>query len=104
MPAAGNYNGTTLQNLGTNGNYWAATLNNATNAYNLNFNLTRKQLLFDLHLAYYYAARHKQKMSYVVKFKRNLKENLEQLCDDLLSRRYKPLPSKCFRHRLSEEA
>ncbi len=68
------------------------------------YHLTRKQLLFDLHLAYYYAARHKQKMSYVVKFKRNLKENLEQLCDDLLSRRYKPLPSKCFRRRLSEEA
>ena len=68
------------------------------------YNLSRKQLLFDLHLAYYYAARHKQKMSYVVKFKRNLKENLEQLCDDLLSRRYKPLPSKCFRRRLSEEA
>ena len=68
------------------------------------YHLTRKQLLFDLHLAYYYAARHKQKMSYVVKFKRNLKENLEQLCDDLMTRRYKPLPSKCFRHRLSEEA
>ena len=68
------------------------------------YNLSRKQLLFDLHLAYYYAARHKQKMSYVVKFKRNLKENLEQLCDDLMTRRYKPLPSKCFRRRLSEEA
>lgn len=68
------------------------------------YHLTRKQLLFDLHLAYYYAARHKQKMSYVVKFKRNLKENLEQLCDDLMTKRYKPLPSKCFRRRLSEEA
>ena len=37
LPAAGNYNGTTLQNLGTYGYYWAATLNNATNAYNLFF-------------------------------------------------------------------
>ena len=37
LPAAGYYNGTTLQLLGTNGYYWAATLNNATSAYNLNF-------------------------------------------------------------------
>jgi len=44
LPAAGNYNGTTLQNLGTNGNYWAATLNNATNAYNLNFNSTNANM------------------------------------------------------------
>ena len=40
LPAAGMYNGTTLQNLGTNGNYWATTLNNATNAYNLYFDST----------------------------------------------------------------
>ena len=37
LPAAGNYYGTSLQNLGTNGSYWAATLNDATNAYNLSF-------------------------------------------------------------------
>ena len=44
LPAAGNYNGTTLQNLGTNGNYWTSTLNNATNAYNLNFNSTNANM------------------------------------------------------------
>ena len=37
LPAAGYYNGTTLQYLGTYGSYWAATLNNATNAYSLLF-------------------------------------------------------------------
>ena len=40
LPAAGYYNGATLQNLGTLGFYWAATLSDATNAYNLFFNST----------------------------------------------------------------
>ena len=40
LPAAGIYNGSTLQNLGTNGNYWAATLYYATVACNLYFNST----------------------------------------------------------------
>jgi len=60
------------------------------------YRLTREQLLFDLYIAYYDAARHKHKMAYVVKFERELRANLEELCDDLLSRRYKALPSKCF--------
>ena len=38
FPAAGNYNGTTLNNEGSNGNYWSSSFNSATNAYNLNFN------------------------------------------------------------------
>ena len=38
FPASGNYNGTSLSNRGTNGNYWSASFNSATNAYNLNFN------------------------------------------------------------------
>ena len=41
MPAAGNRNTTgTLTNVGTNGRYWSSEQNNATNAYNLNFNST----------------------------------------------------------------
>ena len=60
------------------------------------YRLTREQLLFDLYVAYYDAARHKHKMAYVVKFERELRANLESLCDDLLSHRYKALPSKCF--------
>lgn len=38
FPASGNYNGTSLNNRGTNGNYWSASWNSQTNAYNLNFN------------------------------------------------------------------
>ncbi|MBR0072961.1 MAG: hypothetical protein IJP95_03920 [Bacteroidales bacterium] len=38
LPAAGNRNGTSVNNVGSNGNYWSATYNNSNNAYNLNFN------------------------------------------------------------------
>jgi uncharacterized protein (TIGR02145 family) len=38
FPASGRYNGTTLQNRGTNGYYWSASWNSDSNAYNLNFN------------------------------------------------------------------
>ena len=37
FPAAGNYDGTTLNNRGTNGNYWSSSYNSATLAYYLNF-------------------------------------------------------------------
>ena len=63
---------------------------------NNGYRLTREQLLFDLYIAYYDAARHKHKMAYVVKFERDLRQNLEELCDDLLNHRYKAQPSKCF--------
>ena len=63
---------------------------------NSGYRLTREQLLFDLYIAYYDAARHKHKMAYVQKFERDLAENLKELCDDLLNRRYQALPSKCF--------
>ena len=68
------------------------------------YTLTRQQLLYDLYVAYYDAARHKHKMSYVQKFEANLAENLNELCDDLLTRRYEAQPSKCFRRHLSQEA
>ena len=40
MPAAGNMNEGTLNNAGSNGNYWSSSLNtdNPNNAYNVNFN------------------------------------------------------------------
>ena len=63
---------------------------------NSGYRLTREQLLFDLYIAFVDAARHKHKMAYVVKFERNLRQNLEELCDDLLTRRYVAQPSKCF--------
>ena len=60
------------------------------------YRLTRQQLLYDLYVAFEDAARHKRKMSYVVKFEKDLAKNLNELCDDLLARTYKALPSKCF--------
>ncbi|MDO4191605.1 MAG: hypothetical protein Q4D14_08015 [Bacteroidales bacterium] len=38
LPAAGYRNGTTVNNVGSNGNYWSSTYNSSNNAYNLNFN------------------------------------------------------------------
>jgi hypothetical protein len=35
---SGNWNNGSFNNQGSNGNYWSSTVNNATNAYNLNFN------------------------------------------------------------------
>lgn len=58
--------------------------------------LTRERLLQDLYTAYYGACRHKRKRSYVRRWERNLKANMEQLCDDLYLRRYRAQPSKCF--------
>ena len=60
------------------------------------YTLTRQQLLLDLYIAFYDAARHKHKMSYVKRFEADLRDNLEQLCDDLMSQTYHALPSKCF--------
>lgn len=60
------------------------------------YKLTRAQLLYDLYVAFEDAARGKHKMSYVKKFEEHLAENLNTLCDELLGRTYKALPSKCF--------
>lgn len=40
MPASGNCNNSSVNNVGSNGNYWSSSLNssNSNNAYNLNFN------------------------------------------------------------------
>ena len=40
LPAVGYRNDTSLNNAGSNGNYWSRSLNtsNSNNAYNLNFN------------------------------------------------------------------
>lgn len=60
------------------------------------YRLTRDALLLDLYAAFICAKRHKAKKPYVLHFERNLKENIESLCDDLWTRRYKPEPSTCF--------
>lgn len=58
--------------------------------------ITRQQLLFDLYVAFYDARRGKSSRSYIRKWEQNLKENMEQLCDDLYNRTYQPQSSKCF--------
>ena len=60
------------------------------------YRLTRDALKLDLYAAFICAKRHKAKKPYVLHFERNLKENIESLCDDLWTRRYKPEPSTCF--------
>ena len=60
------------------------------------YRLTRKQLLAELHRAYYDARRHKRLKSYQLRFERNVEENLTALCDELWERRYEPQPSTCF--------
>ena len=40
LPAAGYRNGTSVNNVGSNGNYWSASYNNSNNAWNVNFNDT----------------------------------------------------------------
>ena len=60
------------------------------------YRLTRDALMLDLYAAFICAKRHKAKKPYVLHFERNLKENIDSLCDDLWTRRYKPEPSTCF--------
>ena len=143
LPAAGNRNGTSVNNVGSNGNYWSSTYNNSNNAYNLNFNsgnvnpqnnnnrnngfsvrlacpaennpkpffsslswrnvskilsmtLTREQLMDDLMAAYLDARRHKRNKPYQLRFEANLRHNITYLCDALMRRDYRALPSDCF--------
>ena len=60
------------------------------------YQLSRKDLILDLHAAFECAKRHKAKKAYVQHFERNLKANIEQLADDLLMKTYKPEPSTVF--------
>ena len=62
----------------------------------MNFILTRERLLADLYIAFEDAARHKHKMAYVQKFEKDLKHNIDELCDELIDRRYEAQPSHCF--------
>lgn len=67
------------------------------------YSLTREQLLLDLYVAFDDARRNKAKMSYVKQWEKHLKQNMDELCDDLYSRSYTARPSKCFRYRLPQE-
>lgn len=60
------------------------------------YQLTREQLLADLHQAYYDARRHKRQKSYQQHFERHAEANLERLCVELWTRTYRPQPATCF--------
>lgn len=118
--AAGYRNESSLNNAGSNGNYWSSSLNtsNANNARELNFNssshntdnnnrsngqsvrpvteLTRASLLADLYIAYRDARRHKRGKPYQAAFEMELEKNLCQLADELLARTYRPGRSSVF--------
>ena len=58
--------------------------------------LTREKLLEDLYTAYYDARRHKRNKASQLRFEARLGKNLNELCDALWSRTYKPYHSDCF--------
>ena len=58
--------------------------------------LTREDLHVQLLIAHFSARKNKSTKPYVAEFEANLEANLDELCDDLYYRRYKPLPSTRF--------
>ena len=62
----------------------------------MTFNLSKKQLLFDLYYAFECAKKHKTCKYYVKNFENDLHENLCELCDELWNRTYQPKESSCF--------
>ena len=119
MPAAGNRNGSNVNNVQNNGNYWSATENNSNNANYLYFNSDEANmnnnnrnnghsvrlakhlpyddtLLTDLFRAYYDARRNKRNTRSQLRFELNLETNIIHLYHDLRERKYRPSPSICF--------
>lgn len=119
LPASGNRNGSNVNNVQNNGNYWSATPNDSNNANYLNFNSDEANtnnnnrnygqavrlvqhlpyddtLLTDLFRAYYCARRNKRNTRTQLRFELNLETNLIDLYHELRERIYTPAPSICF--------
>ena len=62
----------------------------------MSYRINKVRLLFDLYTAFENAKKNKSNKPYVLMFEQNLHNNLVDLCNELLERRYKPLPSFCF--------
>ena len=60
------------------------------------YQLTKEQLLRDLHKAYLRAKEGKSSKSYVIEFEKYLEKNLVELCEALWNGTYEPLPAYCF--------
>lgn len=123
MPASGNRNGSNVNNVQNNGNYWSATPNDSDNANEFNFNSNEANtnnnwnrnngqavrlvqdlssfpmcdpLLPDVFRAYYDARRHKRKTHSQLTFELDLEHNIVALCEELRYRTYAPSPAICF--------
>lgn len=62
----------------------------------MSFKLTKEKLYVDLLVAFCDAKKHKSNKEYVKIFERDLEANLNELCESLWNRTYKPEPSSCF--------
>lgn len=62
----------------------------------MSYTLSKKQLLFDLYVAFECAKKHKSNKPYIDHFEADLHNNLLSLCDDLWERKYVAEPSSCF--------
>ena len=120
LPAAGYRNGTSVNNVGSNGNYWSSTPNGTNNAYNLNFNSSNvnpannnnryngnsvrlvqhpfpeEALLTELFLSYYSARSNKRNTCSQIRFERDLSRNLIELWEEIASFQYQVGRSMCF--------
>jgi len=122
----GNRSGSSFNNVGTNGNWWSATENNASNAWNRNMNSGNSNvnennndktngysvrcakdcaggghqpaspLFSELYRAYRDARRNKRGTANQLKFERNLEAGLLSLERELLDFSYEIKPSVCF--------
>lgn len=121
---AGNQNSGSFNNLGSNANFWTATENSSSNAYNRNFNtgasmnsnnnnksngysvrlvkdssegtLSVPSLYRLLYKSYRLARKNKRNTRSQLKFELDLESNLLRLAQELYSRTYELSPSVCF--------
>lgn len=91
----GNLNGN--NNLNNNGRFFGITLSQdimlMKRYKNLYIRLCSKE---NIYLAYKNARKHKTLKSYVIEYEKNLKANLNQLREELISETYKPKPLETF--------
>ncbi|MDR2579983.1 MAG: RNA-directed DNA polymerase [Fibromonadaceae bacterium] len=125
LPGGNGWNGS-FNNVGNNGNWWSATENDASNAWNRNMNNNNSDVnrnnnnkenllsvrclqdcsgetgkpalpfFSELHKAYLDARKHKRNTINQLKFERNLEAELLSLCSELETRTYELRPGICF--------
>ena len=56
----------------------------------------KEKIILDLFQAYFDARKNKRNTINALKFEKNFEQNLFELCEEIIERRYKPKPSICF--------